>query len=736
MNLILPGQAYIHLVCSSTNADDRVEIAWSLRKYFPNLPDKAQAWQDLHRLTRDRDIWVRQRATLALGWAFSHVSDKAQAWQDLHRLTLDQERCVRGAAASGLGRAFGHFPDKAQAWQDLVRLTQDKNHQVREDAAYALGTVFSQIPDKSHAWQNLHRLTLDEEIDVRWRAADALGIAFGHVPNKAQAWQDLLRLAQEKDGNVMWGSNDKLGEAFGHLPDKTHAWQDLHKLTKNGDVLMRGSAAGALGTAFSHVPDKAQAWQDLHRLSQDGYTWVREWAAYALGAAFDHIPDKAQAWQDLHRLTEDKEIGVRQRAARALGTAFGQVPDKVQAWQDLVRLAQDEDHDNVQMNAYHSLGRVSVFKATKTDDKDALKKEIESAIAFFEKSSQMSFYSPARFCSPFYRSYFAIIFQDAKEEEVKKYLAEAKEAVGDSKSKNELLKAVEILAGALQESQRLKNQSFQEAVSELNAYSWYCGEAAEHMVAAEDKAPGAVKLMRICNPFLKERLEETIAEIQKKAELISPEINRVARSLSLDDPIKAYRSCMRMTSALRTSSKRFSEERSELICGTLIDIENEGDLSAVIEKIELAMAYTLPAIEAERKEILDRLRNIQSSISNLNISSGSARKDLYELKNGIRSVQDKMAVQELNMDDLSKVLKERDHAMIERLEMMRDDWLKSVERMAQDLPSSEDAAVILIEVQGLKQSKRRDVLGITGDISSIAGIFISLIGLAATLKPA
>ena len=192
---------------------------------------------------------------------------------------------------------------------------------------------------------------------------------------------------------------------------------------------------------------------------------------------------------------------------------------------------------------------------------------------------------------------------------------------------------------------------------------------------------------------------------------------------------------MRMASVLRDSSKRLSEEQNELICGILNDIEKEADLRIVLEKIELAMAYTLPAIEAERKEILDRLTNIQFSISNLNISSGSARKDLYELKTRIRSVQEKMAAQELNMNDLSKLLKERDYAMIERLEKMRDDWFKSVEKMAQDLPSTEDTVGILKELQGLKQSRRRDVLGITGDISSIAGLFISLIGLASTLKP-
>ena len=251
------------------------------------------------------------------------------------------------------------------------------------------------------------------------------------------------------------------------------------------------------------------------------------------------------------------------------------------------------------------------------------------------------------------------------------------------------------------------------------------------MATAEDKAPGAVKLMRTCNPLLEDRIQATIAEIQEKARLISPEIERAARCLSLDDPIKAHQCCIRMASALRGSIFRLPKEKSELICGILKDIEKGGDLSVLLGKLELAMAYALPAIETERKEILDRLRNIQFSISNLNISSGSARKDLYELKTSVRNVQDKIAAQKLNMEDLGKILKERDQAMIERLENMRDDWLESVEKMAQDLPSCDDKEELLMEIRGLKQSQRRDILGITGDISSIAGLFIGLIGLAA-----
>ena len=69
---------------------------------------------------------MRWGAAGALGTAFGQVPDKAQAWQDLVRLTQDKDSYVRWRAAEALGTAFGQVPDKAQAWQDLHRLTQDK----------------------------------------------------------------------------------------------------------------------------------------------------------------------------------------------------------------------------------------------------------------------------------------------------------------------------------------------------------------------------------------------------------------------------------------------------------------------------------------------------------------------------------------------------------------------------------------------------------------------------------
>ena len=55
----------------------------------------------------------------AIGSAFSLVPDKAQAWMDLHRLTQDKDSYVRWSAAGAIGSAFSLVPDKAQAWMDL-----------------------------------------------------------------------------------------------------------------------------------------------------------------------------------------------------------------------------------------------------------------------------------------------------------------------------------------------------------------------------------------------------------------------------------------------------------------------------------------------------------------------------------------------------------------------------------------------------------------------------------------
>jgi len=406
------NQAEIHKKTLSGEIVERIEAVKQLSSNSAVLPDKEQAWQDLHRLTQDKHSDVRKLAASALGSAFTHIPDREQAWQDLHRLTQDKHSDVRKHAAGAIGFVFPHIPKKEQAWQDLHWLTQDKHSDVRKRAAAALGIAFPHIPKKEQAWQDLHWLTQDEHSDVRKRAAVALGVASPHTPKKEQAWQDIYRLTQDEHSDVRkraavalgfafsqttykgkaWGkflmrltqdehSKEKtwvefltrltedehsdvrkfaasvMSSVFSHIPDKEQAWQDLHRLAQDEHSDVRKFAASVMGSVFSHIPDKEQAWQDLTRLAQGEHSDVRKLAASVMGSVFSHIPDKEQAWQDLHRLAQNEHNDVRKHIASALGFVLPHIPDKEQAWQDLHRLAQDE-HNDVRKRVASTLGSV------------------------------------------------------------------------------------------------------------------------------------------------------------------------------------------------------------------------------------------------------------------------------------------------------------------------------------------------------------------------------------------
>ena len=219
--------------------------------------------------------------------------------------------------------------------------------------------------------------------------------------------------------------------------------------------------------------------------------------------------------------------------------------------------------------------------------------------------------SPAKFCLSFYRSYFAITFQSAKEDEVKRYLDEAKSVVGGSDSKAELIEAVENLAKALQDLKELKSRSIEEISNELNTYRWYCDKAAEHMNAAEDKAPGAVELMRKCNPLLEERIQATIEEIQERArqicrvtrgtgteyEALGAEIQRAASVLSTGDLAKTQRCSSRIVLQLKKLCKMLPDVEKASVCDVVEDIMTEKEFPEKLIKIELALSYLSPLLE-------------------------------------------------------------------------------------------------------------------------------------------
>ncbi|MDW5548682.1 sister chromatid cohesion protein PDS5 [Methanosarcina sp.] len=400
--------------------------------------------------------------------------------------------------------------DPKERWNKLIRTINDKYLNVR----------------KKKVWNDLIKRTNDKRSDVRFRAAEALSSEFSHVPNKQKAWNDLIKLTNYKKSDVRFRAAEVLGSAFSYVPEKQKAWNDLHELTYDEDSSVRSRAAEALGFAFFYVPEKQKAWNDLIKLTNDENHFVRHKAAEVLGSAFSYVPEKQKAWNDLHKLTNDEDSRVRFEVTSAIGSAFSQVPDKQQAWNDLHKLSNDQDN-NVRSQANHSLGKVSIFKASQAEREEDYKRELETAIVFFEKAARESdgWNNPAQFCLPFYRSFYTIIFQKQKEakKEVDKYLEKAKYAVGSSKSKGSLLSAVENLANALSEVQNLKNIDLEAMKGEISFYRQYCDRAAELMRNTEETAPFATIAMRKGLPILDRNLKEILEEIQKKAKIACKE---------------------------------------------------------------------------------------------------------------------------------------------------------------------------------------------------------------------
>lgn len=620
-------------------------------------------------------------------------------------------------------------------------MAASKRVEDRREAADILRSSFHLLPDKDRAWQDLHRLTQDQNSLVRWSAAIALSSSFIHLPDKLQSWQDLCRLTQDQDRGVRWGAASALGSTFVLLPDKTLVWQDLHRLAQDQDSGVRWGVADALGSAFAFMPNKIQGWQDLHRLVQDLEEGVRWGAADALGSAFMHLPDKIQGWQDLLRLSQDQISDVRRAGADALGSAFAFLPDRNQGWQDLHRLAQDQDSD-VRMYAYHSLGKASISKALESNEKETIRSELEAAVEFFERASQEQAYSnPARFCHPFYRSYLALTFQGATDSEVQMYLAEAKGAVGSSENKKELLGAVENLAKALEETQKLRKRSKEQIQSDLKAYQWYCDRAAEHMASAEEKAPGAVKLLRKCNPIIEDRIEATIYEIQKAAREIcqatrgsgtkfeapGAQINQEAKSLSSEDPLKTYKSSIRIASILREFCGLLPKDKRGHACEIVEEIESEQELSGRLSKIELALTYLQPnirleAIESATTHRLDKIDKkldmIIFVLAKIKIGSGNIFANLSMViseLNKIAEIEKSSALDPESVLEKSSPPNESQIALGNLIEAK----VSELEEILKTKAMKEDVSAILNKLEDLKPSAGFEWLGRIADLIAI-----------------
>jgi len=174
----------------------------ALGENFPYTPDRKAAWDDLHRLIIEGNIFIRIRALNALEVAFPYVPDRKAAWDDLHLLIVAEDPSVRWKTAIVLGKIFPYVPDRKAAWDDLPNLTKDEDALVRIGATDALGKVFPHAPNRKAAWDDLNSLAFDKDAFVRRGAASALGLAYPFISARKAARQTILQLVRDSNHEV------------------------------------------------------------------------------------------------------------------------------------------------------------------------------------------------------------------------------------------------------------------------------------------------------------------------------------------------------------------------------------------------------------------------------------------------------------------------------------------------------------------------------------------------------
>jgi len=338
----------------------------------------------------------------------------------------------------------------------------------------------------------------------------------------------------------------------------------------------------------------------------------------------------------LHRLTgdDDSYVPVREGAAYALGAAFAHVPDKGEAWRDLYRLTGDKD-GNVRAQANYALGRVSIFRATGAASEEDFREEIENALAFFEKSSRESrfFENPARFCLPFYRSFYSITFKKQEAEaEVQRYLAEAKRATEGSESKEKLLEAVENLANALREVQDASKMDFVMMKSDLKAYKRYCDRAADLLHTTEEKAPTATKLIKMGLPIIGQKIDELLAEIDKKTKILCdaasgtkaenyvyPTCKEVRELIKIRNPVELEKRVEALIPNLIFMGEGLPEDERIFVHHKVENISSAEYLEDKLGLINEIIVFVIPHIRLSEKidELLGHIKKIESSCNQI-----------------------------------------------------------------------------------------------------------------------
>jgi nucleoside phosphorylase/HEAT repeat protein len=486
---------------------------------FPLVPDKEKAWLDITKLADFEDSQAERTIKNSMLSIFSSSLDKEEAWRDLLRLIGKSKKNNLRIATNIFCSNAVRSVEKQKAWEVLINLTKSEEIEVKRIAVVNLYYIFLSVCDEHKPWEDLIKLVDDKDIQVKRSSLSVITSNYSFAPEKQKIWEYLIELISNKDNQVKIIAVNALVNNFSLTPDKQKGWQDLIKITYSGDYQVRKVAAGALKSAISMVKDKEKAWEDLLELTAHKDIDVRNHVSFALISAFSLLPEKQKLSKDLYKCMGNRDRNVKATVISVLSFVYYQLSNQRQIWEELIELTNDEDI-GVRRNAYYSLGKISIFKASQAENEIVYRKGFEQAIEFFEKTSNEStIFNPSKFCLPFYRSFYAIISDENQQakNEVDKYLREARAAIKNSKNKKMLFEAVDNLAKALKEVQSLENKSLENKKDELSRHMRYCELAAELISETEQTSPYATEVIRKGLPILNRKLNSLLEEIKEKA---------------------------------------------------------------------------------------------------------------------------------------------------------------------------------------------------------------------------
>ena len=576
---------------------------------------------------------------------------------------------------------------------------------------------------------------------------------FSCIPDKKQALDDINMLLQDKNDYVRWYTTLALGLVIPHAPDKNLLWSILYKMTNDIDSKVRDASAYVLSNNFKHIPDKKLAWVTLIKLTQDNDSHVRGTAVSGIGLVFPYTPYKTQAWSILIRLSQDDGSFEKHEDTSDLDSTLPNNMDKNQNKDIKIELSNDK---RIRSLANYSLGKISIFKATLADSKDIFRKEIENALNFFENSSSEAAYNnPASFCLPFYHSLHAITSgKKEAEEDVDKYLADAKDAVEESESKEKLLEAVETLSKALKKAHETDKLDFDTMKSNLNAYRRYCDRACELLDSTEETAPNAVNLMRRGLPIIDERIKKILGDIEEKSKDFCKDskqtpfenISRTAYQQiegvkNVDSVIEAETKLNALSPILRSISNTILPEESNKVLSDQLDEMEVAELCDKAKIIQSALISFHPQIinlkktntekdiwiEYLKDGVIQRLDNINFGVFKIKHRSGITSNTLNQIQNELK----KFNKIKNDLDNIGFNLKELGELQNQNFKELNDGMNNICNIIESDiipkLPENDDKQTILDKIDELKQSDTETLFNRVAGFSSIIGLILPLL---------